>query len=309
MFPIPNLQSFAQITHRIAPNASLLRAWPLKGGVSADVTALEIAYPNGDTRKVVVRQHGERDRQGNPHIARDEFRLLQRLYLAGFPVPAPVLLDESGEILSIPYLVIAWIEGVSHEVMLAAHAADDGVRGRAARSLAHFLTALHQLDLAQREVGFLRPHPPSPVLPQGEEAEGETAAQSRAVLEAVWPLTPLNSPVILHGDLWPGNVLWREGEIAAVLDWEDAALGDSLIDVANTRLETRLAFGVHAQDEFTREYAALNPTVNMAQLPYRDLFVALRMLASIGTWGLEAAVEARMRAGVDAFAREAMHVL
>ena len=30
---------------------------------------------------------------------------------------------------------------------------------------------------------------------------------------------------LLHGDYWPGNVLWQQGRLAAVLDWEDAALG------------------------------------------------------------------------------------
>jgi aminoglycoside phosphotransferase (APT) family kinase protein len=32
-------------------------------------------------------------------------------------------------------------------------------------------------------------------------------------------------------------VLWRDGRIVAVIDWEDAQVGDPLADLANTRLE------------------------------------------------------------------------
>jgi aminoglycoside phosphotransferase (APT) family kinase protein len=39
--------------------------------------------------------------------------------------------------------------------------------------------------------------------------------------------------VLLHGDFWPGNALWRDGALVAILDWEDAAIGDPLADVAN----------------------------------------------------------------------------
>ena len=70
------------------------------------------------------------------------------------------------------------------------------------------------------------------------------------LLEEVWPLSQQNRSVLLHGDFWPGNILWRDGQIVGVIDWEDAAFGDPLADIANTRLELLWAFGVEAMRQF-----------------------------------------------------------
>src|SRR5690606_20389909 len=63
-----------------------------------------------------------------------------------------------------------------------------------------------------------------------------------------------NAPALLHGDFWPGNVLWHEGRLAAVIDWEDAEIGDPLVDLAVSRLDTLLIFGVSAMHDFTAHY-------------------------------------------------------
>src|SRR5256885_26190 len=88
----------------------LMEAW-LKGGVSAQVTALEIERPDHQTKKMIVRRHGDVDLKRNPHIAADEFKLLQITQSAGLATPAPYYLDQSGEIFPIPYVVIEYIEG------------------------------------------------------------------------------------------------------------------------------------------------------------------------------------------------------
>src|ERR1700674_1514724 len=93
---------FERLIQRFAPGAKLLRAWELAGGVSAQVTALEIEHPGGRTQKVIVRRHGATDLARNPHIAADEFKLLQFVHAAGLPVPAPLHLDASREIFPTP---------------------------------------------------------------------------------------------------------------------------------------------------------------------------------------------------------------
>jgi aminoglycoside phosphotransferase (APT) family kinase protein len=107
----PNNKKFERVVREIEPESRLLRAWELKGGVSAQVTALEIERADGRTQKMIVRQHGEVDRKHNPQIAADEFRLLQLLQSAGLAVSGPYYLDQSGEIFSTPYIVIEYIEG------------------------------------------------------------------------------------------------------------------------------------------------------------------------------------------------------
>ena len=53
---------FEQLARRIVEQGDLLRAWPLSGGISAAMTALEIAAPEGGRRKVVVRHYGQSER-------------------------------------------------------------------------------------------------------------------------------------------------------------------------------------------------------------------------------------------------------
>ena len=70
---------FKQLVQKMEPQSKLLRTWELKGGISAQVTALEIKRPDGQMKKMIVRQHGDVDIKQNPHIAADEFKLLQIL--------------------------------------------------------------------------------------------------------------------------------------------------------------------------------------------------------------------------------------
>src|SRR5690348_15766776 len=104
-------KKFEQVVQKIAPQSKLLRTWELKGGVSAQVTALEIEQPDGHKQKMIVRQHGEVDLKHNPQVAADEFKLLHLLHSAGLATPTPYYLDQSGEIFSTPYVVIEYIEG------------------------------------------------------------------------------------------------------------------------------------------------------------------------------------------------------
>lgn len=123
-------------------------------------------------------------------------------------------------------------------------------------------------------------------------------------MRGAWPWPQTNN-ILLHGDYWPGNLLWQAGQLRAVIDWEDALLGDPLADLGNARLELLWAFGEDAQHTFTRYYTALTQH-NLDILPYYDLYAALRPAHKLGTWGLEPAVEARMRAQHHSFVAQAL---
>ena len=74
-------------------------------------------------------------------------------------------------------------------------------------------------------------------------------------------------PSICHGDFHPLNVLVRDGEVAGVLDWSDAIVGDPALDVACTMLLMRV-FGRHvlspseadrAAEKYLESYPAPRP--------------------------------------------------
>lgn len=50
--------------------------------------------------------------------------------------------------------------------------------------------------------------------------------------DASWFSDGLDGPLVCHGDLFPPNVILRQGVPAALVDWDLAGPGDHLIDVA-----------------------------------------------------------------------------
>jgi aminoglycoside phosphotransferase (APT) family kinase protein len=100
-------------------------------------------------------------------------------------------------------------------------------------------------------------------------------------LEEVSPIAQQNASALLHGDFWPGNILWRNQTLVAVIDWEDAKAGDPLTDFAISRLDILWIFGVDAMHSFTHVYQSLMD-IDYANLPYWDLCAALRLARLIG---------------------------
>lgn len=297
-------KKFEQVAQKIDPGSTLLRAQMLKGGVSAQVTALDVQQLSGQTKKVVVRQHGARDLQQNPHVAEDEFKLLQILQAVGLPVPLPLYLDQSSEIFATPYIVVEYIEGKAE--FAPSDLADFILQS------AVLLSRIHSVDCSLVDLSFLpaqekvyaakfRERPPT-------IDESLDEGRIRDNLEAVWPLPARNKPALLHGDFWPGNILWKDGRLVAVIDWEDAQLGDPLADLANSRLEILWAFGAEAMHNFTYHYRSMTP-IDYTNLAYWDLCAALRHALRSAEWATYEAGEKTMRDGYTLFVRQAFENL
>ena len=297
-------KQFAQVVHRIDPQSKLLRTWELKGGISAQVTALEIERPDGQTKKMSVRQHGEVDLKHNPHIAADEFKLLHLLQSYGLATPTPYYLDQSGEIFSTPYIVIEYIEGKSEFAL--SHIPDLILQ------FATQLSRIHAVDCSKLDVSFL---------PTAEKRytemlrerpthvdESSDEGHIRDALEAAWPFPQRNTSVLLHGDFWPGNILWQDGQLVGVIDWEDAQLGDPLADVANSRLEILWAFGLDAMQSFTQQYQSMT-AIDFTNLPYWDLCAALRTASKFAEWAADDLTKKTMQEGHRWFITQAFEKL
>ena len=288
--------AFSIIARRVAPGGRLARRWSLKGGVSARVEALEIVMPDASTRRVVVRQHGAAHWKSlEDDVTRTEHALLVALHRAGMAVPAPLMIDSSREVLPSPYLVQEYVEGTT-ELAPAALAC-------ALPQMASFLARLHTLHPDALELSLPTREEPTAstlqYLPANDEGD-----RIRAALAAHGPLAPVSRPSLLHGDFWPGNVLFHEGRLAAVIDWEDAAWGDALCDLAGARVELLWRHGEEAVETFTAHYLSAAPQ-DCTRLPYWELYVASAGLAYMGEWGLDPAVEAAMRARSVAFLERA----
>ena len=180
-----------QLVQLLDPGSTLVRTWPLAGGVSARVTAFEIEQPDGQRTTLVLRQHGEADCGRNANIARDEFRLLRIVRSHGVTAPEPIFLDESGELFATPIVAIEYVDG---ETEFAPSDVTDFIAQMVSQ-----LVMIHGVPdspgltfLPRRGQGFgARPEHLDVALGEG---------RIRDVLESVATVAQVNDSVLFHGD-------------------------------------------------------------------------------------------------------------
>lgn len=266
---------FASIIQTLAPHSRLRRTWSLAGGLSADMTAVEAETATGQIRKWIVRQYRHGRQAHKQHKAETEFKVLQLTHALGLPTPTPCLLDTSGTHFAAPTLAIEYIEG---EMVFSPPDLESYLK-QLATQLAH----IHRAETASLDLSFL-PQIIDGCPETGKQRPGKTSLDKGripATLASHRPSLHRNAPCLLHGDYWPGNTLWRDGRLTAVIDWEDAKFGDPLIDLANSRLEVGWIFGINGLKSFTRHYQALM-TLDYTDLPFWDLCAALRLARLVG---------------------------
>jgi aminoglycoside phosphotransferase (APT) family kinase protein len=271
-------KKFERLVQRIAPESTLLRIWPLQGGISAEMTAFEIKHPDSQISRMILRQPGEQTLQRNPHAAEDEFKILQLTTALGLATPRPYYLDSSRAIFSTPYLVMEYIDGKPEFLF--------PLRADFTSQLADHLAKIHGANLSNQDISFLPKQASQCVELSRQRSASMDLAQEderiRTRLETTAPLPQRNAAALLHGDFWPGNILWRDNTLVAVIDWEDAKIGDPLIDFAISRLDILWIFGIDAMHSFTDHYQS-QTDIDYTNLPYWDLCAALRLARLIGS--------------------------
>lgn len=293
----PGAAALQLLLAQIDPGLRLVASRTLAGGVSAQVTVVEAELPDGRAERLVVHQYGTANLRSDPLAATHEHRLLTLLHAAGLPVPLPRHSDESRRILPAPYLVTEFADGEAVTDAAKLTWPLESLTGQLAAVLAMLhgagftlADAPHLADLRGIATDRMETSAAEPDAALNE-------AGVRAGLARIWPPPQVNKPVLLHGDFWPGNALWRDGRLVCVLDWEDALLGDPLADLGNARMELCMLFGTAAAAAFLRQYRALAPDVDLTALPHWDLYAALRHAGRMRDWGLPADELARLQAG------------
>ncbi|MCA9887268.1 MAG: phosphotransferase [Anaerolineae bacterium] len=302
MSPTYDDSIFQAIAQKITRGSRVLETRALSGGISAEMYAMTLQRVDGTQETVVIRRHGPIDLAANPNIAADEFRLLETLHQIGIPVPQPILLDTSCEILPTPYLVQELVQGTPD---FAPADLDHHID-----QIAQQLARIHQVDIQAHDVRYL-PHI-NPLhdrifskMPDSlDESINERAI--REVLIAAWPWGQSNADVLLHGDYWLGNILMRDGRLLAIIDWEDAKVGDPLYDLGNARLEMLWSFGETAMHQFTKTYLAHMPALDTTRLPYWDLCTTLRPAGRLDDWAESPEQAQHWREGIQWFVQQAV---
>jgi aminoglycoside phosphotransferase (APT) family kinase protein len=290
---------FSRLVEAFAPGARLIRHWPLTGGVSARTTALEIEHDNGRLERVVVRAHGPRDLARDPDIALHEYQLSGALHAAGLPVAKPVYVDRNGDISGSPAVVVEFIDG---EIKTAEGPPPSA---RAISEMAYWLARIHAFDLTLTDLSFLVEidyDNPGRFEPRPDDSH--VAQRICDILRSYGHVTARNQSVLLHGDYWRGNLLWNSDQTIGIIDWEDAFIGDPIIDLARSRLELFWIHGALSCERFTIQYLSWND-INVEALAWWDLAMALGFARALAAWGLPVAREQEMTAALTQFVARA----
>ncbi|MBO0702001.1 MAG: phosphotransferase family protein [Candidatus Dormibacteraeota bacterium] len=182
-------------------------------------------------RQAVLRLPPPGTRPAGPADIARQGRLLRALHAAGIAVPEVLAMSERPIVDGRPYCLMARVEGDRVE---AAEGHDDAALAHSA------VEELLRLQALPRDRTGIAEE--APVALAGEierwtwllerspkELVGRTP-EVRASLHRTAP--PDQAPVMVHGDYHYGNMLFRGGRLAAVLDWEIAELGQPLLDLA-----------------------------------------------------------------------------
>lgn len=252
------------------PGSKVISIRPLLGGISAQMLVIDLQEREGSFVTIVARQPGLHV-NAKPGGVSAEFNLLVKLSRTKLPVPQPLII-EAEEDSHDQFYLMSHIDGKPD-------LNPDDVSSFIAQ-YAKILADVHRLDLDSNgllDVRKLKNH----WSPKAESTDHELREDEiRSQLEATILRDDGNPIVLRHGDLWPGNLLWKDGALIGVVDWENASLGNPLYDLSISRLDTLWVLGWEAMQQLTTEYFNLTG-FDSTNLAYFDLVAALRPVNEI----------------------------
>lgn len=199
-------------------------------------------------REFVLRRPPIHQRDNSNETMRREARLLAALAGCNVPHPSFIAVCADEAVLGAVFYLMAPVEGFNPVAgMPALHAGSAEVQRRMGFALVEGIAALGVLDYRaiglegfgkpdnylERQVARWRAQ-----LASYAELPGWTGPQELPGVDRVADWLAANRPIsfvpgIMHGDYHLANVMYRpdSGELAAIVDWELATIGDPLIDL------------------------------------------------------------------------------
>ena len=225
----------------------------LTGGMTHANHALRIESPDGTVSDVVLRRRvplpwREEDPDWTPEQEVATYSLL-----ATSAVPAPRLLaaDPRGLEADVPAILLTRATG-THASVPSDVAMDAYVAGLAAA-----LPAIHAVGegAAGDVVPSYRPYTDATAIRVPDWAL-QPALWKRAA-KVVAGAAPAHRRTFIHRDYHPGNTLWTDGRVTAVLDWTSASFGPPGIDLAHMRANLAMLHDPAIADAFLAAYEAM----------------------------------------------------
>ena len=273
-------EKLQRVIDSFMPGAELLKYEPLMGGVSSEVFLLEIKK-DAQLKKIVLREES-----GPPakNTSRSEFELLQALQRTNIPCAEPLFLDTTRAILDKPFVLLSFIEG---SIDIAKMGNDTFIL-----KMVNQLKAIHEVDIEILPNLSLRLDPLEGLI---EYLAGDSQwKELQEYLSSLHDTVYTKKHVFLHGDYWSGNIILENEKIKGVIDWEYAAIGDPLCDVAASCLEVRYEFGKDLMTTFKDTYSNFLPIDNFRYSLWL-IYIAASTLYHIHQWNISNEREALIK--------------
>lgn len=250
---------------------------------------------DGSTKRIVIRRYNPDNYEDGHDKHRCEFHALKLLQKQSIPVPAPLLLDETGELLGLPGIVTAFVEGAPIALPAQAHR-----WAELAAPSARMLARIHQTPFSEADKSFLMNDNievawfiKDGLIPDYMRADRDGEMVWQLVNDRWGNWAPVE-PRFAHTDFWAGNILWRDGQISAVVDWEEAGYGHPAADVAYARMGYFIEGIPEAAETFLRVYEA-EAGWTLSDLALFELAASARPMIDPDDWFAHPYMEAGFR--------------
>lgn len=274
----------------------------IPGGFSYETWELHATWSDGGRRRDerLILRRAPRGGVLEPYDASREFRVLKALENTAVPAPRAHWCDAGGAVWGTSFYIMEFVEG---EIPLPWDSSlDESKRAAIHQAYADTLAALHSLDWRARHLEFLGvpsdlEDPAALELDRCREVLGRIALRPYPLLNEVIAWLDERRPrsprlCLIHDDYRMGNFVWRDGGIAAVLDWERAFLGDPMADVAFSRIKG-LAGWCGIDGAMAQRYAEKSEiSVDEDRVAYYSVLEQLKA-ALVGLTGLKAFADGR----------------
>ena len=174
------------------------------------------------------------------HDMAREYRVISALAGTGVPVARAIALCTDPAVIGAPFYVMSYVDGVVLDRPDAVRALDHDAARRVGEALVDTLVELH--GVAPDEVGLADFGRPAGFLErqvrrwhkQWRASETRPVPELQQVVDGLLADVPESPPpAIVHGDYRLTNLIYTNDvtQIAAVVDWEMATIGDPLADL------------------------------------------------------------------------------
>ena len=169
-----------------------------------------------------------------PKVEKEQYWLPKLAPFLPLPIPKPIAMGKPSADYPYQWSIYSWIEG---ETASVDHISD---MTKFATDLASFLKALHKIDttggLVAGAHNFYRGGPLRTYDSEIQHALALTQDKSYAkkvtrLWEAALSSTWQGAPIWVHGDVAIGNLLVKDGHLAAIIDFGGMGIGDPACDL------------------------------------------------------------------------------